>query len=100
MEKAQTDCLVVEKEKVDKSENDVDIWSELFFERRLICRQSLFIIHNEVQSASCVEFYFDCSNFDFAELEFLVHLVRLQIVEFIKQVSIYHSNLIATVPKD
>jgi len=96
VEKAQTDCLVVEKANVDTSEINVDIWSEDFFERRLLCRQSLFIIHNEVQSASCVEFHFDCSNFDFVELEFLVHLVRLQIVEFIKQVSIFsikfHSN--------
>jgi hypothetical protein len=70
---------------VDSSEN-VENGSDVFSERRLVERQSLFIVHNEVQSASCVEFYFECSNSTFAILEFFVHLVRLQIVEYIKQV--------------
>jgi len=70
---------------VDSSEN-VENGSDVFSERRLVERQSLFIVHNEVQSASCVEFYFECSNSTFAILEFFVHMVRLQIVEYIKQV--------------
>ena len=35
---------------------------------------------------TCVQFYFDCSNSSFAILELFAHLVRLQIIEHIKQV--------------
>ena len=77
-------------ESIEKIENikTVEIPQDIdeLYEHRLNQNQSLFIIHNEVQSASCVEFYFECSASTFAVLEFFVHLVRLQIVEYIKQI--------------
>ena len=74
----------IENEKDVEVTENIDI--EELYEHRLSQNQSLFIIHNEVQSASCVEFYFECATSTFAVLEFFVHLVRLQIIEYIKQI--------------
>jgi secreted Zn-dependent insulinase-like peptidase len=94
----QIETTAVEKESHNNTEQCIEeITEEIknidkppdgqeFFERRLIPNHSLFIIHNEVQSASCVEFYFECISSTFAVLEFFVHLVRLKIVEYIKQI--------------
>ena len=68
-----------------KADNGV-VADVVFNERRLTQRVGIFIVSNEVQSASCVQFYFDCSDSAFATLEFFTHLVRLQIIEHIKQV--------------
>ena len=80
-----TDALDKQLSNDDDDDGQI-VDDDVFNERRLTQRVAIFIVSNEVQSSSCVQFYFDCSDSDFATLEFFTHLVRLQIIEHIKQV--------------
>ena len=81
-----TDIIERDRDEDFSVKNDVGTFNDVYNERRLTERHTVFIVHNELQSASCVQFYFDCSNSSFAILELFAHLVRLQIIEHIKQV--------------
>ena len=85
-----TDIIERDRDEDFSVKNDVGTFNEVYNERRLTERHTVFIVHNELQSASCVQFYFDCSNSSFAILELFAHLVRLQIIEHIRKVGDGH----------